>query len=108
MSTAEDQDVLASQSNLAADQHRAEALFFELATILRRVPVEECTRALHLRTLTLRGVLGRWASDQPDAEARDAFFDELRALEHEARYWGGRLRSGTQLAHRERSGDRSD
>jgi hypothetical protein len=105
MSTAEDQDELASQSSLASDQHRAEALLFELATILRRVPVEECTRTLHLRALTLRGILGRWPVDQPDASARDAFFDELRALEREALYWRGRLRSGTQLAFRARSGD---
>jgi hypothetical protein len=108
MSTAEDQNGCASRTSLASDQHRAEALLFELATILRRVPVEECTRSLHLRALALKGALGRWTVHQPDASARDAFFDELRALEREARYWGGRLRSGTQLAHRERSGDRID
>jgi hypothetical protein len=106
MSTAENHDPSPPQSDLTADQYRAEALLFDLATTLRGVPVEECTRALHLRALTLRGILARWPLDQPDGPTREAFFGEVVALEREARYWRGRLRSGTQLAYRGRSGER--
>jgi hypothetical protein len=74
-----------TSSNLAADQHRAESLLSELATELRRVPVDEHTRSLHLRALALKRAVMHWAEQHPDESIRHAVVDEVLAMQRVAR-----------------------
>ncbi len=78
---------LGPPSDLAADQHRAERLLAELAIELRRVPVDEHTRTLHLRALALKRAVMRWPDDQPDESVRHAVVDEVRVMQKEALDW---------------------
>ena len=98
MSNAVDCDIRARLGGLAGDQRRAEALLADLGTHLRRVPVEERTRALHLRAIALRHLVTRWPEEQPTEATRKALCDELVALGDEAREWRHVLVSGRQLA----------
>ena len=103
-----DRDFPVPGSHFAADVHRAEMLLFELATELRRLPVEERTRALHVRALELKHSLGRWPEDQPDDPARRAFCDEVIALQRETRDFSAALRSVRQDSDAKRTGHRVD
>jgi len=98
MSNAVDGDIRACLGGLAGDQRRAEGLLADLGANLRRVPVEERTRALHLRAIALRRIVTRWSEDQPDEATRRSLCDELVALGEEARDWRLILVSGRQLA----------
>lgn len=98
MSNAVDGDTRARLASFSGDQRRAEALLADLGSHLRRVPVEERTRALHLRAIALRRIVIRWSEDQPDEATRAAQCKELVSLAEEAREWRRVLVSGRQLA----------
>ncbi|HZU83102.1 MAG TPA: hypothetical protein VE987_09310 [Polyangiaceae bacterium] len=80
------------------DRAHAEALLFDLAADLRLVPVEETTRALHIRALQLKANVVLWSADSPDEGARRAVCAEIAALHEQARDCRRRMRSGRQLA----------
>jgi hypothetical protein len=69
------------------DLQRAEAVLYELALVLRRVPVGERTRELHLRALHLKRDVARWHSHMADDATRRAVLDELGRLQSEAAIW---------------------
>ena len=96
---------LGPQSNLATDQHRAERLLTELAIELRRVPVDEHTRALHLRALALKRSVMRWPDDQPDESARHAVVDEVRVMQKEALDWRRASASRSKIAGERPAGE---
>jgi hypothetical protein len=100
-----DPDGCPSPSDLEADQLRAEGLLFELAKDLRHVPLEERTRALHLRALALKQAVARWPQSAPDPASRQALCEEVLAMQRETRDWRRSLRSGWQLVHAARSTD---
>jgi len=63
----------------------AEARLYTLARELRRIPVREDTRALHLRALALKRELGRWRATPPDERTRQRLLAEIEWLTHAAR-----------------------
>jgi hypothetical protein len=81
------------------DLHRAEALLHDLALELRRVPLEERTRRLHLRALALKTEVGTWRTTPIDEAARRAVLEELLALNNDARRHRRVRRSGEVLLH---------
>ena len=85
-----DDHVYSPESVLAADQQRAERLLFELASELRFVALAESTRRLHIRALEIKGAVGRWMNDPPEATAREATCDEIVALQARTRAVLGR------------------
>jgi hypothetical protein len=88
-----------TSSALAADQVRAERLLFELATDLRFVAVEECTRDLHIRSLEIKGAVRRWIDEWPDARAREATCEEIVALQTRTRLLLGRTARAAGRPH---------
>jgi hypothetical protein len=78
---------------------RAEALLEELTAELKRVPVEECTRALHMRALELKRTVALWLDRSVDPGDPLRVCEELLALRRQALDYGSRLRSGWQLVH---------
>jgi len=82
-----------SSSTLSADQSRAESLLAELAMDLCVVPVEDRTRALHLRALALKRAVMRWSEDLPEESIRRIVLDEVLAIQAEARDWRRRRTS---------------
>jgi hypothetical protein len=93
-------------STLAPDRHHVESLLAELASELRRVPVDELTSPLHLRALSLKRAVMHWRDECPDESVRRAVFDEVRALHGEARDWRRLSRLGGRSAAGEvRGGD---
>jgi hypothetical protein len=89
MSTITDGDLHLDRSSfsLAADQRRAELLLADLAMELRRVPVDERTRGIHLRALALKRAVMDWPKQQPDESIRHAVVDEVLAMQEEAVDW---------------------
>jgi len=63
----------------------AEQLLYELAAVLRAVPVEERTKDLHVRALELKRDVAAWRGRRPSDETCDAILDELEGLVNEAR-----------------------
>ncbi|HXN34129.1 MAG TPA: hypothetical protein VN894_19835 [Polyangiaceae bacterium] len=98
MATAADGDLGTIPSDLASDQHRAERLLTELAMELRRVPVHEHTRYLHLRALALKRAVMRWPDEQPDGSIRLAVIGEVLAMQKEAQDWRRLSPSGRSAA----------
>jgi hypothetical protein len=80
----------APPSDLAADQARAETLLAELAGALMRVPVDERTRILHLRALSLKRVVMQWHVEQPEEPARRSVVAEIVSMHEAARDWKSR------------------
>jgi hypothetical protein len=68
---------------LAADTERAEAILYELAGLLRLVPLGEHTSHFCVRALDLKRDVSRWVESTPPESARHALIEELLAL-HEA------------------------
>jgi hypothetical protein len=87
-----------AEAELETEKGHAEALLMELAADLRYVPVEEATRVLHTRALQLKGAVAVWSVNAPDESTRQSTCQEILALQHEAREFRTRLRSGAQLA----------
>jgi hypothetical protein len=81
------------------DLRRAEALLHDLALELRRVPLEERTRRVHLRALALKTEVVRWRTAPPTEAARRAVLEELVALNDDARRQRRIRRSGEVLLH---------
>jgi hypothetical protein len=73
--------------SLEADASHAESLLYELAVTLRRVPVEESTRRMHVRALDLKRQVVRWRADQPPRDERLSALDEIDQLAQEAAFW---------------------
>ena len=71
-------------ATLEVDTERAEALLYDLASKLVRVPLGPRTREVHLRALTLKREVARWRDAPPAEAARRATLDELVALQHQA------------------------
>ena len=69
------------------DVQRAEALLFDLAVLLRYVPLGDHTRELHLRALHLKREVRQWAVQPPAPSRLDDVFDELAELRTEAAAW---------------------
>jgi hypothetical protein len=78
------------QSNaLDHDVDQAGALLYDLAVVLRCVPLSPETRDLHVRALELKRDVGRWASEQPPAPLREAAIREILDLRRQASMWLG-------------------
>ncbi len=73
--------------DLEDDARHAEALLYDLATVLRCVPLGSHTRALHVRALELKRDVCRWPADRPAPSARRAALEELVGLRREAAMW---------------------
>ena len=89
MSMAFQSKASASHSDVAADQDRAGALLAELAAALLRVPVDEQTRGLHLRALSLKRDMMRWHVERPDESIRRSVVGEILEMQDAARDWQG-------------------
>ncbi len=87
MTVAEGGPSVATPACSEEDLQRAEAVLYELALVLRRVPVDERTRELHLRALHLKRDVARWHSHMADDATRRAVLDELGRLQSEAAIW---------------------
>nr|UXE44470.1 hypothetical protein Hi04_10k_c2441B_00018 [uncultured bacterium] len=66
------------------DVRRAETALHELALVLRRVPVGEHTRELHLGGLRVKRDVERWHTLMPAAQERRAVLEELERLKRTA------------------------
>jgi len=66
------------------DLQHAEAVLYELAVLLRRVPLDEQTRDLHLRALHLKRDVAKWHEQVADESSRRAVLNELVRLRREA------------------------
>lgn len=84
--------------NLDGDKREAESLLHELATELRRVPMCERTRELHIRALTLKREVSSWGVLEPGGPQRGAVITELGDLHRKAHRYR-ELPTGRQLAY---------
>ena len=80
----------APPADLAADQERAETLLAELAGALMRVPVDEQTRTLHLRALSLKRDVMQWHEKRPEEPVRRSVVEEILSMHEAARDWKSR------------------
>ncbi|HVH40821.1 MAG TPA: hypothetical protein VM925_00715 [Labilithrix sp.] len=62
----------------------AERSLFDLASQLRRIPLESKTKPLHLRALELKREVASWRGRVPDLRTRAAVLDEIEQLAREA------------------------
>jgi hypothetical protein len=88
-------------------KRRAEGLLYELAGELKFLPLEERTRDLHLRALSLKRTIGQWSDDEreaPDGAERESVCAEIVSMQERAREFRGRIRSGQQLVAASRAG----
>jgi hypothetical protein len=70
------------------DRRRAEALLYELAAELRRLPVNEHTGDLHVRALAAKRTISSWKDEAlHDAHARQRTIDSIVALQDDVRRW---------------------
>jgi hypothetical protein len=80
------------------DKEQADFLLHDLATELRRVPMCESTRKLHLRALALKREVSGWTVLQPAASERAPVIAEIRELCRTAERFR-QLPTGRQLAY---------
>ncbi len=66
---------------------RVEEALHRLAVELRRVPVGEATRRLHVRALELKRDVTRWGEQRADGETMRAALEEIDGLLAEAIGW---------------------
>lgn len=64
---------------------QAERSLFALASELRRVPLGESTRQLHVRALELKREMVRWREHPPDQDVLTRALEEIERLAREAR-----------------------
>lgn len=67
----------------ADDTNQAEAILFELAVVLRRVPLSQSVSHLHIRALELKRNVSRWSEVPTSRTSRQATIAELLALQRE-------------------------
>jgi hypothetical protein len=78
------------------DKQYAESLLHDLAIELRRVPMCEPTRGLHLRALSLKREVSAWSVLQAGSAERSAVIEELGDLQRRAHGFRD-LPTGVQL-----------
>jgi hypothetical protein len=66
---------------------QVEALLFEVARDLLRLPFEGRTRGLHLRALQLKRLVSRWSHSAPGDREREATHRRVLDLHRETLAW---------------------
>jgi hypothetical protein len=86
-----------SPSAAAAAATQVEALLFEVARDLLRLPFEGRTRNLHLRALKLKRLVSRWTQAAPSARERETMQERVLELHRETLAWRQLLGAGQGL-----------
>ena len=79
------------------DVCRATSVLHSLAVELLHVPVDSCTRELHIRALDYKRDVARWTEGSPSAETRAAVISDLEALQRDATWWREEQPSGQDM-----------
>lgn len=74
------------------DRAQTEALLFDLATTLLRLPFEGRTRSLHIRALELKRRVGQWGPSVPTEDEQLSTRECIIALRREVAQWCELLR----------------
>jgi hypothetical protein len=82
------------------DRRRAEELLFVIAAELRRIPMNERTKELHLRALRAKRDVTQWSRDPPAEPARLRSIEELVRIHAEAERERTRAVQTSRLARR--------
>ncbi len=78
---------MAGPEVIGEDVRQAETLLYDLAVMLRQVPLREHTRELHLRALQLKRDVGQWVVHPPARSVRQAAIEQLMELHGQAVAW---------------------